>query len=230
MLSFHRPGYFTRQEIAMLKRYAFILLTVLLLLPLAGTAAAGEPMDVLKAPMDEALAVLRDPRYDTDDPAKKAEQREKFWAIVEPVFDFEEVSKRTLARNWSKFNASQQERFVEVFAQLLGNIYVDRIQGGYSDETIQFDEEFIHDSRPLAVVKTLIVSERNRIPVDYSLIKNNGAWRVYDVKVEGISLIKNYRSQFKEILSRESPDELIERLKEKVAEQKAKLAQGDGAG
>lgn len=215
-----------------MKRYALTLLA-LLLLPTAGAAAAAaadDPMDVLKAPMDEALAVLRDPQYETDDPAKKAEQREKFWSIVEPVFDFEEVSKRTLARNWSNFNDTQQKRFVDVFSDLLGNIYVDRIQGGYSDETIEFDEQYIHDSRPLAVVKTFIVSERNRIPVDYSLIKKDGTWRIYDVKVEGISLIKNYRSQFKEILSKESPDELIERLKEKVAEQNAKLAAGEGAG
>jgi phospholipid transport system substrate-binding protein len=103
---------------------------------------------------------------------------------------------------------------------------VDRIQGGYSDETIEFGDQILHDSRPLAVVKTFIVSARNRIPVDYSLIQKGDTWRVYDVKVEGVSLVKNYRSQFKEILSKESPDELIERLKQKVAEQKEKLAQG----
>lgn len=213
----------------MIKGYALTLLTILLLLPTCASAA-GDPMDVLKAPMDEALAVLRDPQYDTDNPAKKADQRQKFWAIVEPVFDFEEVSKRTLARSWRKFNDSQQERFVAIFSDLLGNIYVDRIQGGYSDETIEFDEQFIHEARPLAVVKTFIVSERNRIPVDYSMIKKDGNWRVYDVKVEGISLIKNYRSQFKEILSRETPDQLIERLKQKVSEQEAKLTSGEEAG
>jgi phospholipid transport system substrate-binding protein len=201
-----------------------------LLLPVGRAAAAGEPMDVLKAPMNEALALLRDPQYKTDDPAKKAEQREKFWAIIKPVFDFEELSKRTLARNWKKFDAAQQTAFTEVFAELLGNIYVDRIQGGYNDETIEFGDQIKHESRPLAVVKTFIVSARNRIPVDYSMIDQDGTWRVYDVKVEGVSLVKNYRSQFKEILSKESPDQLIARLKEKVAEQKAKLAQGESAG
>jgi phospholipid transport system substrate-binding protein len=203
---------------------------MLLLLPVGRAAAAGEPMDVLKAPMNEALALLRDPQYKTDDPAKKAEQREKFWAIIKPVFDFEELSKRTLARNWKQFDAAQQTAFTEVFAELLGNIYVDRIQGGYNDETIEFGDQIKHESRPLAVVKTFIVSARNRIPVDYSMIDQDGSWRVYDVKVEGVSLVKNYRSQFKEILSKESPDQLIARLKEKVAEQKAKLAQGESAG
>jgi len=209
-----------------MKRYSWIGLVVVLLLSFGQSILAAEPADVLKAPMDEALALLRDPQYKVDDPAKKALQREKFWSLVAPVFDFDELSKRTLARNWKKLNDAQQAEFAQVFSELLGNIYVDRIQGGYSDETIEFDDQILHDSRPLAVVKTFIVSARNRIPVDYSLIQKGDTWRVYDVKVEGVSLVKNYRSQFKEILSKESPGELIERLKQKVAEQKEKLAQG----
>jgi len=209
-----------------MKRYGWIGLVVMLLLSFGPSVLAAEPADVLKAPMDEALALLRDPQYKVDDPEKKAVQREKFWSLVAPVFDFDELSKRTLARNWKKLNDAQQAEFAQVFSELLGNIYVDRIQGGYSDETIEFSDQILHDSRPLAVVKTFIVSARNRIPVDYSLIQKEDSWRVYDVKVEGVSLVKNYRSQFKEILSKESPAELIERLKQKVAEQKEKLAQG----
>jgi len=210
----------------MMKRCCLILLVAMLFLSFGQTAIAADPTEVLKAPMDEALALLRDPQYKTDDPAKKAEQREKFWALIEPVFDFKELSKRTLARNWKKFNDAQQTEFAQVFSELMGNIYVDRIQGGYSDETIEFGDQILHESRPLAVVKTFIVSSRNRIPVDYSLTKQGETWRVYDVKVEGVSLVKNYRSQFKEILSKDSPDQLIEQLKKKVAEQNAKLAQG----
>jgi len=210
----------------MMKRCCLILLVALLLLSFGQTASAADPIEVLKAPMDDGLALLRDPQYKTDDPAKKAEQREKFWALIEPVFDFKELSKRTLARNWKKFNDAQQKEFAQVFSELMGNIYVDRIQGGYSDETIEFGDQILHESRPLAVVKTFIVSSRNRIPVDYSLTKQGETWRVYDVKVEGVSLVKNYRSQFKEILSKDSPDQLIEQLKQKVAEQNAKLAKG----
>jgi phospholipid transport system substrate-binding protein len=209
-----------------MKRYCLIFLVAMLLLSFGQTVSAADPTEVLKAPMDDALALLRDPQYKTDDPAKKAEQREKFWALIEPVFDFKELSKRTLARNWKKFNDAQQAEFAQVFSELMGNIYVDRIQGGYSDETIEFGDQILHESRPLAVVKTFIVSSRNRIPVDYSLTKQGDTWRVYDVKVEGVSLVKNYRSQFKEILSKDSPDQLIEQLKQKVAEQNAKLAQG----
>jgi phospholipid transport system substrate-binding protein len=214
------------QETDMMKRYGLIFLVAMLLLSFGQTVSAADPTEVLKAPMDDALALLRDPKYKTDDPAKKAEQREKFWALIEPVFDFNELSKRTLARNWKKFNDAQQTEFAQVFSELMGNIYVDRIQGGYNDETIEFGDQILHESRPLAVVKTFIVSSRNRIPVDYSLIQQGETWRVYDVKVEGVSLVKNYRSQFKEILSKDSPDQLIEQLKKKVAEQNAKLAQG----
>jgi len=210
----------------MMKRYGLIILLAVLMLPIAPAAFAGEPSDVIKAPMDEALALLRDPQYQSDDPQKRAEQREKFWAIIAPAFDFMELSKRTLARNWKKFDNAQKAAFAEVFSDLLGNIYVDRIQGEYNDETVEFGDQFLHESRPLAVVKTFIVSSRNRIPVDYSMIQKEDTWRIYDVKVEGISLVKNYRSQFKEILAKESPDQLIERLKEKVAEQKANLAKG----
>ena len=209
-----------------MKRFSLITIVAMLLLSSGLPAAADEPVDALKAPMDEALALLRDPKYKLDDPQQKALQREKFWTLVSPVFDFNELSKRTLARNWKKFNDAQQAEFARVFSDLLGNIYVDRIQGGYSDETIEFGDQVLHDSRPLARVATFIVSSRRRIPVDYSLIQKDGAWRVYDVKVEGVSLVKNYRSQFKEILSKETPDQLIERLKQKVIEQEAKLGQG----
>lgn len=210
----------------MMKRCCLLFLVAMLVLSFGQTAIAADPTEVLKAPMDEALALLRDPQYKTDDPAKKAEQRKKFWALIEPAFDFKELSKRTLARNWKKFSDAQQTEFAQVFSELMGNIYVDRIQGGYNDETIEFGDQILHESRPLAVVKTFIVSSRNRIPVDYSLLKQGETWRVYDVKVEGISLVKNYRSQFKEILLKDSPDQLIEQLKKKVAEQNAKLAQG----
>ena len=109
---------------------------------------------------------------------------------------------------------------------MLGNIYVDRIQTGFSDQKVEFADEILHESKPLAIVKTFIVSDRNKIPVDYSLKNKDGQWVVYDVKVEGVSLIKNYRTQFNDILRKESPDQLIDRLKAKVAEQEAAAQQG----
>ena len=189
-------------------------------------AAANSPTDVLKAPLEEAILVLKDPKYQDADPGLKIEQRDKIWAIVDDSFDFEEVSRRALARNWKSFSADQREAFAVVFSKMLGNIYVDRIQSGFSDQKVEFTDEILHESRPLAIVKTFIVSDQNKIPVDYSLKKKDDRWWVYDVKVEGVSLIKNYRTQFNDILRKESPDQLIERLKEKVAEQEEAARQG----
>ena len=103
---------------------------------------------------------------------------------------------------------------------------MERIQSGFADQQIEFTDEILHESKPLAIVKTVIVSDQNAIPVDYSLKKQGDQWRVYDVKVEGVSLIKNYRTQFNDILRKEKPAQLIERLKEKVAEQNAAAQQG----
>ena len=194
----------------------------------AGAAMGAEtsPTDTLKEPLDQSVLILKDTRYKTDDPALKIEQRDKIWEIVAGTFDFNEVSRRALARNWKSFSAQQQQDFAAVFSKMLGNIYVDRIQTGFSDQKVEFADEILHESKPLAIVKTFIVSDQNKIPVDYSLKKKGGDWFVYDVKVEGVSLIKNYRTQFNDILRKESPDQLIERLKAKVAEQEAATKQG----
>jgi phospholipid transport system substrate-binding protein len=197
-----------------------LLLTLALLWSGLQPVLAGEPKETLTAPMDQALALLRDAKYRTDDPALKAEQREKIWNAVEPVFDFQEVSQRALARSWNDFSPEQQKTFADVFGEMLGNIYVDRIQSGFHDETIEYGDEIMHESKPLAIVKTFIISNSNKIPVDYSMMKTNGKWLIYDIKVEGVSLVKNYRTQFKEILSKETPEQLIDRLKQKVAEQR----------
>ena len=198
-----------------------VFFVVVLALMAMGTALAASPTDTIRKPLDQAVEVLRDPKYQTDDPGLKVEQRDKIWDIVDDSFDFNEVSRRALARNWKSFSAEEQQTFTTLFSKMLGNIYVERIQGGFSDQQIEFADEILHDSKPLAIVKTFIVTDQNKIPVDYSLKKINGSWRVYDVKVEGVSLIKNYRTQFNDILRKEKPAALIERLKTKVAEQEA---------
>ncbi len=196
------------------------LLVLVMAVMVCGTVQAS-PTDVLREPLDQAVMILKDPKYQTDDSGLKAEQRAKIWDIVGDAFDFTEVSRRALARNWKSFSAEEQKEFAAVFAQMLGNIYVERIQSGFADQQVEFADEILHASKPLAIVKTFIISDQNKIPVDYSLKKKDGRWRVYDVKVEGVSLIKNYRTQFNDILPKEKPAQLIDRLKEKVAAQKA---------
>ncbi len=201
------------------------LCVLVMILMVSGTAAAS-PTDALKAPLDQAMVILKDPKYQSDDPGLKAEQREKIWNAVEGTFDFSEVSRRALARNWKSFSADEQKEFASVFSKMLGNIYVERIQGEFADQKVEFADEILHESKPLAIVKTFIVSDQNKIPVDYSLKLKNERWLVYDVKVEGVSLVKNYRTQFRDILRKEKPAQLIQRLKDKVAEQEAKARKG----
>ncbi len=205
-----------------LRRIALIVLVVMW--SGVGSGFALEPMEALKGPLEESLSLLKDPVY--QDPSRKDEQRDKIWQLIESVFDFNEVSRRALARNWRQFNPDQQKEFVDLFTKLLGNTYLNQVQEAYKDESVAYDSQEIHDSKPLARVKTRILSKKGDIPVDYSLKQRDGRWRIYDVRVEGVSLVKNYRTQFDELLMKESPEELIERLKQKVDEKEGASAGG----
>ncbi len=175
------------------------------------------PMDALKGPIDEGISLLRDPKY--KNPALKNAQRDKIWEIAGKAFDFTELSARALAANWKSFSPEQRKIFSKVFSEILGNTYYDKVRGEFRDEKVVYiSQEMVSDTK--AIVKTKIIREKSEIPVDYSMRLKDNNWKVYDVQVEGISLVQNYRSQFNEILSKESPDELIRRLEKKLAEQK----------
>jgi phospholipid transport system substrate-binding protein len=194
----------------------WIFLCFILLLVRTLPAHGAQPMEAIKGPIDQVISILKDPKY--KDASTKEAQREEIWSIINRVFDFTEMAKRTLARNWVQFTPAQRKEFSEVFARFLGNNYIDKIQGGYQDERVVYvGEERVTDDK--AVVKTTILRESLEIPVAYSLILQDGAWRVYDVNIEGVSLVKNYRTQFSRALMRQSPDQLIETLKKKKEKQ-----------
>lgn len=170
-------------------------------------------MEALKGPVEEVVAILKDPSY--QDSAKKGPQRDRIWKIVRQAFDFVEIAKRALAYNWRIFTPAQRQEFTELFTDLLGNTYLDKLQSQYHNEKIVFvkQDQFSLDR---AVVHTQILRESVATPVDYSMMLENGQWRVYDVNVEGVSLVQNYRTQFSSILLNETPAQLIERLKKKT--------------
>jgi phospholipid transport system substrate-binding protein len=124
-----------------------------------------------------------------------------------------------LAQDWKNFTPEQRKEFTEVFTDLLKNTYIDKIQSEFQNETIQFlTEEKVSDDK--ALVKTKVIRNgKIEIPMDYSMRHRDGAWKVYDVAIEGVSMVKNYRTQFKDILAKESPAQLITRLKDKVVQQ-----------
>ncbi|GBC62585.1 toluene tolerance family protein [Desulfonema ishimotonii] len=184
-------------------------------------SAQVQPLDELKGPIEQGIAILNNPEYTRPD--QKEAQREKIWALVQNVFDFRAISMRALARNWRRLNETQRGAFTEAFSVLLKNTYIDKLQGEYHNEKLVFlGQDMIADRK--AVVRTKILRKKIEIPMDYSMYLRSGKWRVYDVNIEGVSLVKNYRSQFNSILAKESPDQLIQRLKEKndAHEQKRK--------
>lgn len=201
-----------------------IVFGILLLGLLASPAAAAppapiEPIEALRGPVESALAILRDPRYRAE--GEKGAQRERLWEIVRSVFDFEGISELAVGRNWGRFSPAQRQAFTDAFSTLLGESYLAKIQGGYTDEKVEFlGQELLSGQK--ARVKTRIVREVDAIKVEYSVRPDGATWRIYDVNVEGVSLVRNYRSQFDQILSKDSPDALIERLQAKNRSRKEK--------
>lgn len=185
----------------------------ILLIGMISVAHSAQPLDSLKRSMDQGIVILKDPRY--QDATDKELQRKKMWETIQKIFDFTEIAKRTLARNWRNFTPQQRQEFTDRFAELLKNTYLDRIQGKFEDEkVIYLSQDMITDSK--ALVKTKLLRKNKEIPIDYSMRLRNDTWRIYDVRVEGVSMVKNYRTQFNKILLNGSPAKLIERLKEKL--------------
>jgi len=193
----------------------------LALLAGAAPSRAADPKDVLKGNIDQFIVILKDAKYDKG--ANKSEQDQKIWAILDQVFDFNAVARRALGRNWKRLSAAQQQEFVPLFKELLGTNYLHRIRAGYKDEKVVIGQADKDGDRK-AVVHSNIVRASSKVPVDYSLYSTGQTWKVYDVKVEGVSLIKNYRTQFAEILVNGKPADLIGKVKKQLAELKAKIA------
>jgi phospholipid transport system substrate-binding protein len=193
-------------------KYCLLILAMTVLS--AAPVSADNPMDVIKTAVEEIVDLLKDPQYDL--PEKKDEQREKIWEVVHNTFDFQTIARGTLRRHdWDSFSQDQKKEFTELFTTLLGNTYLEKIQNDYRDEQVVFSEqEMLSDTT--AIVRTKIIRESLEIPVDYRLILRSGAWRIYNVNVENISLVTNYRDQFSRILMRDSPAKLIEQLRERV--------------
>ena len=194
-----------------------------LIMVFPSAAMSMEPMAVLKTPIDNVIAILNDPQYKAA--GNRVAQRDEIWKNVKAMFDFDEISRRAVARNWRVFTVAEKAAFTDVFARFLGNTYIDKIQGEYHNEQIVYNEQNFH-SDIYAEVKTTIVRETVEIPVNYRMRKGgDGEWKVYDVIVEGVSLVKNYRTQFASILRKEKPAQLIERLDKKLAEQNKQLTE-----
>jgi phospholipid transport system substrate-binding protein len=180
----------------------------------AGQALAGPVCEQLKDAIDRVVKLLDDPAL--AGPDRAAERRAAVTKIAQEIFDFPEVARRALARHWQPLTDKQREEFTALFADLLERSYVSKIEL-YSGEKITYASERIEGDT--ASVATRIATKCGaEVPIDYRLLKKGPRWLVYDVNVEGVSLVSNYRTQFNKIIQTSSFNELIQKLKTKQEE------------
>lgn len=184
--------------------------------------AANSPSQSLQQGVDQVLLLLMEPQY--KNPATRPAVRERIEAQIRSVFDFDEFSARTVGKSWPSFSDDQKKRFDEAFADLLLVTYLDRIDG-YNGEKVAYTGEILSSKGDRAEVQTVVtLSDGKKVPVAYRMLEKSGRWVVYDVLIENVSLIKNYRSQFQDVLAKENPEQLIERVVARANELRAQVS------
>jgi phospholipid transport system substrate-binding protein len=189
----------------------------IMIFSIAAPASAGESTDQLRGTIDSILVVLKNPSLKGD--ANKRARRAKLSTVVQKRFSFKEMSKRSLGKNWKKRSPAEKKEFTHVFRDLIQNSYFSKMET-YTDEKIVYDKEKTKGKS--SIVKTFVITKTaTEIPIDYRLKQNKkGEWMVYDIVVEGISLVSNYRSSFASELSKGSFGDLVASLKKKTSQTK----------
>jgi phospholipid transport system substrate-binding protein len=175
------------------------------------SAFAASPLETIQTQVNKVLEVLRDPALKGE--SAKETREKKVWEIINGIFDYTELSKRTLAQHWKQFNPDQQREFTNLFGKLLGSLYMDKIMA-YTNEKVVFSKSATLSENVVEVQSEVITSTKS-IPIHYRMILEKGEWKVYDVVIEGVSLVQNYRTQFREILTNKPPEDLLKMLREK---------------
>ena len=187
-----------------------LIFAFVILIPLQGYAAT--PKETVETGVNKVLKTLGDSNF-------KAKPRdvkiEEVGNIIGEVFDFTELSKRTLGREWKKLKGEQKKEFVELFRELLQGVYADRLLA-YTDQKIIFDKEKMLKKGRAEVQSNIVLSDGRKVPIYYRLTNKSGQWKVYDLIIEGVSLVKNYRTQFREIIAKDSPEKLLKILRDKA--------------
>jgi len=189
---------------------AVLYLIALFLMPLSIHASEHGPTDQLKPAIDKLIAILDDDTLKGE--SHKKERRAKIMSVISDGFDFREMSRRVLGSTWNTISAAERDYFTVQMTKLLENVYIGKLEG-YSGEKVEFVAERIKGKR--AQVTTLIEHEGSVLPVYYIMQNENKTWMVYDINIEGVSLIRNYMEQFSSILRQENYEGLLKTLEEK---------------
>ena len=180
------------------------------------SAIGGAATDLMKGTIDEVLKILND--KELKEPARQEDRRQRLEKVVGARFDYPEMSRRSLGAQWNQLSDKDKQEFVDLFRTLLTNTYADRVET-YSGEGVQYLNE--RTEKEYAEVRTKVLSGKTEIPMDYRLLNKNNDWRVYDVVVDGVSLVMNYRGQFAKILHTSSYPDLVDQLRKKSEKIKA---------
>jgi len=187
-----------------------LMAAVLIVMPFQAYAASAK--ETVETSVNKVTKTLGDPTFQAKPKDAKITE---IGNIIGEVFDYTELSKRTLGREWKKMKPEQQKEFIELFKELLQGVYADRLLA-YKDEKVVFDKEIELKKGRAEVQSNIVLSDGTKVPIFYRLTNKSGQWKTYDLIIEGVSLVKNYRSQFKEIISKDSPEKLLEIMRNKA--------------
>ena len=190
-----------------------VMVVLFMMFAIAASARADGPMERIKETTDKIIAVLSDPALKAPDKAE--ERRRRLRQVVDERFDWEEFSRRTLAKHWKKRTAKEKREFVPLFGTLIERTYMDKVED-YSGEKVRYEKERVKGKYGLVKAK-VVTNDKREIDVNYRLKYKRNDWYVYDVTVVGVSLVKSYRVQFNDIIMQSSYEELVKRLKDKLA-------------
>ena len=208
----------------MICRYVLIGVTALLsvwlevVFPVSGLAAAPDPTEELRPFVDKVIGLLSDQALQGKENSSK--RWDKVMTVAHERFDFEEMSRRVLGAQWRQLSSAEQGQFVDLFTKLLEHAYIGKIED-YSKQKVVFKGQRIKDDR--AQVETELVDKDMVLPVFYIMILKNNDWMVYDIVVEGVSLIRNYMEQFREIIRKDGYAALVKQVEDKVHELEANM-------
>ncbi|MFP3868085.1 MAG: phospholipid-binding protein MlaC [Desulfobacteraceae bacterium] len=199
-----------------LKRLLVVNVCLYLAMVVMAPAVWGGPaMDQLRSTVEEVISVLSDPSL--KQPGQEQRRRQRVKQAIDRRFDYAEMAKRSLSRHWQSLSSSQRSQFVDLFSQLLEKSYAGKLEG-YSNEKVVYKSERIDGN--YAQIETVVVRPNDRIPMNYRMINKGGQWWIYDVVIEGVSLVSNYRNQFGRIIRESSYQELVRRMQAKLKAQR----------
>ena len=195
-------------------RKVFIGLSLLVVSMFPIQVHADSALDTIKSRITQVLVVLRDPALKSD--SSKEVKKKRLRQIFDNAFDYAELSRNTLSRNWDKLKPEQQKEFMQLYRTLLENVYLDLILS-YKDQEVTFGKERALGEGKVEV-DTKVISGSTEIPINFRLISQSADWRIYDFVIENISVVSNYRSQFGRILTKQSPEEMLASLRKQVGQ------------